>query len=74
MLPGGSSVADVEGAEPSHSGVTPETGGHHEDPPIPSGHLLKPRTECPEWLGPDSQEDLACLDHVLLRFSPLMLC
>jgi len=28
----GSSAADVEGAEPSCSGVTPETAGHHKDP------------------------------------------
>ena len=39
-------------------------------PPFLSGCLLKTKTEHPGQLGPDSHEDLACPDHVLLRSLP----
>ena len=35
-----------------------------------SGCLLKPKTEHAGQLGPDSHQDLACPDHVLLRSLP----
>ena len=66
-----SCAPDVDGAEPSCSCVTQEIASHHEDPPLPSGHLLKPRTERPGQLGLDFHPDPACLDHVLPRVSPL---
>lgn len=58
LLVGGERCSqDWRTTEPYCSSVTPETDCHHQDPPLPSSHLLNPRTEHPGELGPDSHED-----------------